>query len=410
MLNHVMPALWLAGGPEAGTMPVPVTLFLVFGAAKLLAEAFEWMGQPGIAGEILAGVLLGPSLLNLVKPDATLHAMAEMGVLFLLFRVGMEMRPSDLIRLGGTATLVAVSGVVVPFLCGWGAASAAGSPSSEAIFIGAALVATSVGITAQVLAVKGLLNRKTSQIILAAAVVDDILGLLVLAVVGSGASTGIQWGKLALTGGLSVGFVLAALFLGAPAMKRLAPKLIRTLRAGESELALAMVVLFALAVLAEFAGVAAIVGAFLAGSLFAESASRRIRDVCHGTTELMVPFFLVAIGLKVDLRQISDIRLMAATLALIAIAVASKIAGCGIAALPMGRTAAIQIGIGMVPRGEVGMIVAQMGLSLGALSTPAYSAVVLMATATTLLAPPLINLAFKDAQAAPEAEQVLRLG
>lgn len=378
-MHFIPPAFLLASGPVPGGIPVSVTLLLVFGAAKLLAEAFEWMGQPGIVGEILAGVLLGPSLLDLVKPDATLHTLAEMGVLFLLFRVGMQMKPSDLIRLGGPATLVAASGVVIPFLAGWAAAIAAGSPSIESIFVGSALVATSLGITAQVLAVKGLLDRKTSRIILAAAVVDDILGLLVLAVAGSSASGEVHWGRLALTGGLSIGFVLAALFLGAPAMRKLAPKLTRTLRTGESELAIAMVALFALAVLAEHAGVAAIVGAFLAGSLFAESASRRIKDICHGTTELLVPFFLVSIGRRVGLREFADGQLLAATLGLIAIAVVSK-------------------------------IVAQMGLSLGALSAPAYSAVLLMAAATTLLAPPLSNLAFRDVQIGPAAEEVLRLG
>lgn len=280
----------------------------------------------------------------------------------------------------------------------------------EAIFIGASLVATSVGITAQVLAARGVLDRRASQLILAAAVVDDILGLLVLAVVGSGARGAIDWERLAITGGLSVSFVLAALFLGAPAMKRLAPRLTRTLRAGESELAVAMVVLFALGVLAEYTGVAAIVGAFLAGSMFAESASRRIRDICHGTTELLVPFFLVSIGLKVNLHVFADSRLLLATLGLIVIAAASKVVACGLAALPLGRQEAFQIGVGMVPRGEVGMIVAQMGLALGALSNAAYSAVVLMAAATTLLAPPLISYAFRDEVPAAEGEEALRLG
>ncbi len=397
-------------GPSQGDLPVSVTLLLVFGTAKLLSEAFEWLGQPGIVGEILAGILLGPSLLNAIHPDATLHTLAELGAMFLLFRVGMEMKPTELLRLGGRASLIATAGVVLPFIVGWAAASAGGSPSVEAIFIGASLVATSVGITAQVLAARGVLDRRASQLILAAAVVDDILGLLVLAVVGSGARGAIDWERLAITGGLSVSFVLAALFLGAPAMKRLAPRLTRTLRAGESELAVAMVVLFALGVLAEYTGVAAIVGAFLAGSMFAESASRRIRDICHGTTELLVPFFLVSIGLKVNLHVFADSRLLLATLGLIVIAAASKVVACGLAALPLGRQEAFQIGVGMVPRGEVGMIVAQMGLALGALSNAAYSAVVLMAAATTLLAPPLISYAFRDEVPAAEGEEVLRLG
>lgn len=409
-MDQAHAAIHAAGSDSTTAVPIAMTLLLVFGAAKLLAELFEMLGQPGIAGEILAGVLLGPSLLNAVKPDPTLCTLSELGVLFLLFRVGMEMQPSQLIRIGGMATWVATAGVVLPFVLGWAAASAAGRPPMEAVFVSASLVATSVGITAQALSVKGLLQRRASRIILGAAVVDDILGLLVLAVAGGGSGGRIDWPKIALTGGVAVCFVLAALFIGAPGMRRLAPRLSRTLRAGEREFAVAMVVLFALAVFAESAGVAAIVGAFLAGSIFAETASRRIRDISHGTTELLAPFFLVSIGLHVDLREFADPKLALAAMGLIVIAVVSKMVGCGLAALRLGRTEAFQIGVGMVPRGEVGMIVAQMGLGIGALSTAAYSAIVLMAASTTLLAPPLLSFAFQQAGAGPEAEEIPRIG
>lgn len=409
-VNSAHAALAATAGEAQAAAPVTVTLLVVFGAAKLLAELCEWLGQPGMAGEIVAGILLGPSLFDLVKPDPALRTLAELGVMFLLFRVGMEMQPSQLIRLSGMASMVAAAGVALPFLLGWAAALAVGRPSAEAIFVGASLVATSVGITAQVLAVKGLLQRRVSRIILAAAVVDDILGLLVLAVAGSGVEGRIDWAKIAMTGGVSACFVLLALFAGAPGMRRLAPRLSRTLRTGESELAVAMVVLFALSVLAEHAGVAAIVGAFLAGSIFAESASRRIRDICHGTTELLAPFFLVSIGLHVNLKEFTEPSLAIGTMALTAIAVASKLIGCGLAALRLGRREAFQIGVGMAPRGEVGMIVAQMGLRMGALSTGTYSAIVLMAASTTLLAPPLLSYAFRQEGPGPEAGEVPRIG
>jgi Kef-type K+ transport system membrane component KefB len=292
---------------------------------------------------------------------------------------------------------------------GWGLAAWYGSPAIEAVFVGTALVATSVGITAQVLAARGLLKEKASQMILAAAVVDDVLGLLVLAAVSGSASGQFDWKKLLLTTGLAVGFVLAALFWGAPMMKRWGPKLGRTMRGGESELTVAMVALFALAALAEHAGVAAIVGAFLAGMMLAETASGKIHHVAHGTTELLVPFFLVSIGLQVDLRAFTGTALLWATLVLTVVAVVSKIAGCGLAALPMGRKEAWRIGVGMVPRGEVGMIVAQMGMAAGALGKEAFAAVVMMAAATTMVAPPLIKLAFRGVEAAEETE-VLRLG
>lgn len=406
----MIPAFLIGGGADDG-LNVPLTLLIVFGAAKLLAEVFEWMGQPGVVGEILAGVALGPGLLGWIAPNESLKTLADLGVLFLLFRVGMEMKPSELIRLGGKATGVAVAGVVVPFLMGWGLAAWYGSRTIEAVFVGTALVATSVGITAQVLAARGLLKEKASQMILAAAVVDDVLGLLVLAAVSGSAAGEFDWRKLLLTSGLAVGFVLAALFWGAPMMKRVGPVLDRKMRAAESQLTVAMVALFALSVLAEFAGVAAIVGAFLAGMILAESASEKIRDVAHGTTELLVPFFLVSIGLQVDLHAFSDPRLVWVTVALTVAAVVSKIAGCGLAALPMGKKDAWRIGVGMVPRGEVGMIVAQMGLAAGALGRPAFAAVVMMAAATTMVAPPLIKMAFAGvAPAGEKAEEVLRLG
>lgn len=407
MIINMMPAMLVGSGAEG--MSVPLTLLIVFGAAKLLAEAFEWMGQPGVVGEIVAGLVLGPSLLGWIGPSESLKTLADLGVMFLLFRVGMEMKPSELIRLGGAATAVAAAGVVVPFGMGVGLAALYGSSTAEAVFVGAALVATSVGITAQVLAERGLLKERASQLILAAAVVDDVLGLLVLAAVSGGAAGQFDGKKILITAGLAVGFVLTALFWGAPLMKRMGPRLGRSLRAAESELAVAMVALFALSVLAETAGVAAIVGAFLAGMMLAETASERIRHVAHGTTELLAPFFLVSIGLQVELWEFGDARLAWATVALIVAAVVSKIAGCGLAALPMGKKEAWRIGVGMIPRGEVGMIVAQMGLAMGALSKPAYAAVVLMAAATTVVAPPLIRQAYAGVARAAE-EDVLRLG
>lgn len=408
MNGFLMPA-FLVSSSGSGELSIPLTLLIVFGSAKLLAEAFEWMGQPGVVGEILAGVVLGPSVLAWIAPNESLTTLADLGVLFLLFRVGMEMKPSELIRLGGAATGVAVAGVLVPFVMGWGLAAWYGSPTIEAVFVGTALVATSVGITAQVLAARGLLKEKASQMILAAAVVDDVLGLLVLAAVSGSASGEFDAKKLLLTAGLAVGFVLAALFWGAPMMKRLGPKLGKTMRGGESELTVAMVALFALAALAEHAGVAAIVGAFLAGMMLAETASEKIHHLAHGTTELLVPFFLVSIGLQVNLQAFTDSRLVWATVVLTAAAVVSKIAGCGLAALPMGRKEAWQIGVGMVPRGEVGMIVAQMGMAAGALSQPVFAAVIMMAAATTMVAPPLIKAAFRGVKGVQE-EVVMRLG
>ena len=152
---------------------LPLVLLLVFGTAKLLAYICERFGQPGLVGEIIGGVVLGPSVLNWVRPDEVLTALADMGAIFLLFRVGLEVKASDLIRVGGTALSTAVLGVVVPFVLGSFAMRMAGVSTIEAVFVGAALVATSIGITARVLASKGLLQQRASQVILAAAVIDD---------------------------------------------------------------------------------------------------------------------------------------------------------------------------------------------------------------------------------------------
>jgi Kef-type K+ transport system membrane component KefB len=169
----------------AHEFPLPVALLIVFGSAKLMAEIFESLRQPGIVGEIIAGVLIGPSVLGWIAPNDVLKALADLGVMFLLFDAGLQVKASEMLRVGGTATLVAALGVVATFFGGLGILLAWGSPRMEAIFVGAALVSTSVGITASTLSARGLLHEVASKIILAAAVIDDVMGLIVLAVVSS---------------------------------------------------------------------------------------------------------------------------------------------------------------------------------------------------------------------------------
>jgi len=164
-------------------LPLPLALLIIFGSAKLLAEVCERLGQPGIVGEILAGALVGPSVLGWISPNEILKALSDLGVMFLLFGVGLEVKASELLKVGGKAALVATIGVIVPFFAGWGILAAWGAPQIESVFVGAAMVATSVGITASVLSARRLLHEVASQIILAAAVIDDVLGLIVLAVV-----------------------------------------------------------------------------------------------------------------------------------------------------------------------------------------------------------------------------------
>ncbi|HWD99112.1 MAG TPA: cation:proton antiporter, partial [Bryobacteraceae bacterium] len=187
---------------------VPLAMLCVFASAKLVRELFERMKQPGIVGEIAAGVLIGPHVLGWIQPGEVLSTLSELGVMFLLFRIGLEVNPSDLIRLGGTALAVATAGVVVPFFAGYGIAIAWGQPGLDALFIGTSIVATSVAITAEVLASRGLLEARASRTILAAAVIDDVLGLIVLALVTSYARGQMNWIEIALTAGLAIGFTL----------------------------------------------------------------------------------------------------------------------------------------------------------------------------------------------------------
>jgi Kef-type K+ transport system membrane component KefB len=376
---------------------IALAMLLVFGSAKLVAELFERMKLPGIVGEILAGVLIGPPVLGWIAPSSLLTALADLGVMFLLFRVGLEVRASELMRVGRTALVVAVLGIIMPFALGTAIMIEFGGPWIEAIFVGAAMVATSVGITAQVLSAKGLLNHPASQIILAAAVIDDVLGLIVLAVVSSMAEGRVDLVKLSTTALVAMAFTLVVARWGTPAMRRIVPRVEARFQTGEVQFNFAMILLFSLAMLATYVGVAAIIGAFLAGLALAETVQKRVCDLVHGVTELLLPFFLAGIGMHLDLGPFRSRPTLILAIVIVVAAVASKMIGCGLGALNMGWANAVRVGCGMVPRGEVGMVVAQIGLGLGVIPAAAYGVVVLMAVATTVIAPSLLNLSYRNA-------------
>jgi Kef-type K+ transport system membrane component KefB len=377
----------------------PLAMLLVFGSAKLLAEVLERLHQPGIVGEILAGVLIGPSVLGWIKPSDFLAELAELGVMFLLFRVGLGVKASDLFRVGGTATVVAVLGVAAPFLLGWGILRLWGEPHIESVFMGAAMVATSVGITAQVLASKGLVDTRASRIILAAAVIDDVLGLLVLALVTSLARGHVDLLGLGFTAAVAAGFTIIVAAWGRRAILRVVPHVRGRMRLPEAQFALSMCLLFALSLAAVYAGVAAIIGAFLAGMALSESVSARVHDMTDGVTELLLPFFLAGIGLHLDVRVFGRSSMLALSLTILIAAVVSKLVGCGLGAYRLGRADAIRVGVGMIPRGEVGLVVAQIGQSMGVIAPPIYGVVVFMAVATTIIAPPLLAASCRGLEA-----------
>jgi len=404
-----MPCLILAADvPD--TARVLWALLLVFASAKLLSEVFERLGQPGIVGEILAGVLIGPHVFGWMAPNDVLAILSDLGVMFLLFRVGLDVKASELMRVGGTALMVALAGVILPLFLGSGVALLFHQPRLESFFIGAAMVATSVGITAQVLASRGLLHTRAAQIILAAAVVDDVLGLIVLAVVSGLAHGSVDYLELAVTGALALGFTFLIARFGTSTVGRVLPRLRARLSLAEAEFALAMTLLFMLSLLAVYVGVAAIVGAFLAGLALSESTDERVMHMTSGVAELLVPFFLAGIGLRLDLSALRSPATLLLSVLIILAALVSKFVACGGAAWRMGRTDAIRVGIGMMPRGEVGMVVAQIGLSLGIMNQGAYGVIVLMSVATTLIAPPLLKMAFRGEAPRPETEEFLRVG
>jgi len=389
----------LFAGTISDVAHLPLELFIVFGVAKLFGEIFDRFGQPGIVGEIVAGVVIGPAALGWVRSDAVLDALAQIGVMFLLFRVGLEVKVPKMLEVGGTALLVAVLGVAVPF--GFGCLIMRGFAGSwiEAFFVGASLVATSVAVTAHVLKSKGLIDERASRVILGAAVIDDVLGLLVLALISSLAQRSVNVGGLIGTFLLAAGFTVVLAKYGSSAVKKSFPRLRRTLKAQEAEFNLVLVVLFGLSVLAVWVGIAAIVGAFLAGMALSETVARRSRvDLfAQGVTELLLPFFLVTIGLHVELRVFESTQAIALVIAITVAAILTKLVACGLGAWRYGRADMFRIGAGMIPRGEVGMVVAQLGLTLGVINNAVYGVVVVMTVITTLLAPPLLTFAYRGA-------------
>ena len=378
-----------------------LTLFIMLAAAKFMAELFERLRQPAVAGEIVAGILIGPSLLDLASPSEITSTLAEIGVIFLLFTVGLETKPAAIFKVGKSAAIVAVLGVVLPFVSGWLLMKAWGSTSVEALFVGTALVATSVGITARVLSAMGLLDAPTARIILGAAVIDDILGLLVLAVVSSMASGAVNYAEILTTAVLAIGFTVFMTLVAAPVVTRVAPTADR-LRSGHGMFILGLVLCLGLSVAAAFIGVAAIIGSFLAGMAMAEASEDhpKMHRQINGVTEFLVPFFLVNIGMQLRLDVFRDPSILVLCVIVTLVAVATKLFGCGLGAINFGIKRAAQVGMGMVPRGEVGIIVAQIGLSLAVIGPELYGVVLFMAVATTLIAPPFLKILYRSEPAA----------
>jgi Kef-type K+ transport system membrane component KefB len=359
-------------------------------STKLLGVIAQRIGQPAVVGELIAGVLLGGSVLGILDPaDPVIVSMAELGVLILLFEIGLHTDLKSLVKVGNEALTVALVGVALPFVFGYLAATMLGLSAVPSIVAGAALTATSIGISARTLSDLGKLDTAEGQIVLGAAVLDDIVGLVILSVVsGLVGGVALTIGGIALTTAIAIGFVVAALVLGS----FLVPPVFRGIATIEASGVLGVAGLafaFMLALLAARVGSATIIGAFSAGLVLHATPQRQAIE--KATTQLghfFVPIFFASVGAAVELGTLTDVKVIAIGGALIVVGVIGKFLAGYAPFWFKGKKSLI--GIAMIPRGEVGLIFARMGLATGALTSQLYSAIAMMVLVTTFMTPPLL--------------------
>jgi Kef-type K+ transport system membrane component KefB len=380
----------LVVGPEQ----LLLELFAIFVSAKVVGELFERVALPSVLGEILAGALLGPYALGWIPASDTIHSVAELGAIFVLFSAGLETSPGELIRIGGKSLRVALAGIIVPFILGFAYMKLTGSATSESVFVGAAMVATSVGITARVFADLHLLSTETAKIILGAAVFDDILGMLLLAVVGGMASGGVRWLHMGVLIGEATGFALFMMYVAPRLVRRIEPG-VEQLSIQNASLVVALAICLLFSWLAIQIGMAAIIGAFFAGLVFADYAPQwNLFPRVAGITEFLAPFFFFTIGARLNASLLTR-EILISTFVISLLAIVSKLIGCGLPLIGHGWRQVLQVGTGMMPRGEVALIVALVGLQSKIVSPATYAIVVLMTAATTILAPPILRVLFR---------------
>ena len=395
-----------------------IALASIFIVGKVLSSIFVRFKQPEVLGELTAGVILGTlGLIPLLGQPGheVLFLLSEVGVAILLFEIGLETDLNELLSVGLPSLTVAILGVVVPFFLGFYSVYLLGDfgfISSEsglflvALTIGATLTATSVGITARVLSELGKLKAIESKVILGAAVIDDVIGLIILAIVGGlisssnlGQDVSIEFSSVAIITGKAFGFLFLAIVIG----RLFTTKLfifIHSLKARGSLLLGALSYTFIFAFLAQFAGLAPIIGAFAAGLLLAKTNQKTlIEDRLKPVADVFIPIFFIMVGAAVDISVFNpfikeNIAVIILALVLFVIAIIGKlISGLGAFSLKANK---LVIGIGMIPRGEVGLIFASMGLATGVLNSSDYSALTVMVMLTTFIAPPLLYRFFKD--------------
>jgi Kef-type K+ transport system membrane component KefB len=417
------------GGHSDPAAPIVLALAIILVLAKVGGDLATRVKQPAVLGELVVGVVLGNLTLlsealtgsplryfEDLSGNSYLDMLSRIGVIILLFEVGLESTVGQMMKVGLSALLVATIGVAVPFALGWGVASFLLPTHSVYVhvFIGATLTATSVGITARVLQDLGKSQLTESRIILGAAVIDDVMGLVILAVVtgiigAANAGTTLAVSDVALTLGKAVGFLVGSLLVG----RWLSPRMFTAathLRARMVLLAFGLGFCFLLAWLADLIGLAPIVGAFAAGLILEDVHYRDLKDKEHHTLEelihpisyFLVPVFFVLMGMRTDLKAFVAPGVLSLAGALVVVAIIGKLAA-GLGALGKGLDR-LSIGIGMVPRGEVGLIFASIGAGLTVqgqkvVDPSVFSAVVVMVIVTTMVTPPFLKWSLARAEA-----------
>jgi Kef-type K+ transport system membrane component KefB len=405
-----------AGGHGGEVLEILVALVVILLSAKLGGDFFERIKQPAVLGELVMGMLIGNlhllgwDVFEPFKNDISLEILAEIGVIILLFEVGLESTVREMMKVGFASFMVALFGVIAPFFLGWGVGIWFLPEESTLVhvFIGATLTATSVGITARVLQDIGKTQSMESRIILGAAVIDDILGLIILAVVtgvisaaASGTEEGIKSLDVIWIVLKAVLFIIGSVFVGAWILPHYF-KFGFQLKAKGVLLSFSLLVCFLLAFIAGEIGLAPIVGAFAAGLIledvhfkdFENRGEHQLEDLLSPIATFLVPIFFVRMGMLVDLTTFADLTILGFAAVLTVAAIAGKQV-CSLAVFERGLNRAA-IGLGMIPRGEVGLIFAGIGARLmldghPVISAGTYSAVVIMVIVTTLVTPPLLK-------------------
>ena len=391
-----------AAGADAEVLGILASLFVLLVGAKIGEEVLRRLGQPAVIGELLGGFVVGPFALGLVTPGDTELVFAEIGVVVLLFSVGLEVRTDDLFAVGRPAVLTAMVAMALPIVAGFAIALMIGEPVIASLFVGLALAATSIGITSKVLRDMGVLDRGFARVIIGAALVDDILALVLIGLV-AGIAEGSVSASTLLVGVAGVGLVVLG-FLAARRARGLPSAVFTWPKFADTPLLPAFLLMLLVALLAAAIGLAAIIGAFVAGLIIAETEARE--EVDHDIRPLsaiFTPFFFAVTGAQLDLSKLLDPSVAVLAVLLAVIGVLTKALGGVIGARSLGRWGSVAVGFGMVPRGEVGIVVANLALVTGAIDEALFAALLVAVVLTTVVAPYLLAWAVPRATAEPAA-------